>query len=293
MALEIAPEEIKLFEDHIRNYAGLVFKGAQEELFKKRILMRVEANSLGSVKDYYHFLRFDPKKDEEIKILLNLVTVNETYFFREPPQIEMLKNEFLPMIKKEKQGLPNKRLRIWSAACSTGAEPYTIAILILESGLFNPGEWTIEIFASDINTEALNIAKQGIFNEFDFRSTEENMRKKYFTPDGAKSLKIDKKLIDMVKFSRLNFFNSKEISIMKDIDLILCRNALIYFDTEGKQEIVKNFYTSLNPGGYLLIGQTESLFKVTTLYDMKPMSKVILYQKPAKTPTEKNTLPNR
>ena len=291
MALTISAEELKLFEDYLREYSGLVFKGAQEDLFKKRILMRVEANSLGSVKDYYHFLRFDSKKEEEIILLLNLVTVNETYFFREPPQMEMLKNSFLPMLKESKQKSGNKKIRIWSAACSTGAEPYTMAILIVESGLFSPKEWTIEILGSDINTEALNVAKQGIYNEFDFRATDANIRTKYFSHDSGRYFKLDKKIIDMVKFSRINFFNSSQMAFVRDIDLILCRNALIYFDSDGKSKIVKNFYDSLAPGGFLLIGQTESLFKITTLFDMKPMSKVIMYQKPLVSAGGKNALP--
>jgi chemotaxis protein methyltransferase CheR len=273
-------EEIQLFRDYIRNYAGLVFVGSQYEIFKKRIKIRMEANSFSTAKEYYNFLRFDPRKNEELRELIDLVTVNETYFFRESMQMDAFNDLVLPDLKKEKEKLGVNKLKIWSAACSSGAEPYSLAILIKESGLFNSVLWKVEILGTDINSEILQVARQSAYSEPAFRATDKKIRDKYFQSDDKKLWKINDDIKSMVKFTHLNLFNHAQMKLMTDIDLILCRNVFIYFDDEGKKEIVKSFYNSLNPGGYLVVSQTESLFKITTLYSMKPMGKVLLYQKP-------------
>jgi len=280
MSFQMTDEEIQLFHDYIRNYAGLVFTGGQYEIFKKRIKIRMEANSFSTAKEYFNFLRFDVRKQEELRNLIDLVTVNETYFFRETMQMETFSNNLLPKIKEEKEKQGIKKLKIWSAACSSGAEPYSLAILVKESRLFDPVNWKVEILGTDINSEILQVARQGIYSEPAFRATDKKVWDKHFHTDDKKLWKVNDEIKSMVKFTHLNLFNRSQMKLMTEIDLILCRNVFIYFDDDVKKEIVKSFYNSLNPGGSLVVSQTESLFKITTLFDMKPVGKVLLYQKP-------------
>lgn len=278
MSYRMSDEEFKLLSDFIRNYAGLVFTGAQKALFQKRVKKRMDANKLINAKEYYHLLRFDRNKNDELKELINLITVNETYFFREAPQMEVFKKELLPALKRYKE--KEKRIRIWSAACSIGAEPYTLAMLIYESGLFLSGDWKIEIFGTDINTNALNKARKGVYSPSAFRVTKEKMKKKFFEHKSGGLLEIKRFIKHMVKYSQVNLFNPSQMSLMRNMDLIFCRNVMIYFDAEVKKKVAEMLYNSLSSQGYLVIGQTESLFKVSALFEIKPMSKVLVYKRP-------------
>ncbi len=273
--LRMSEEEFKLLSDLIYNYCGLTFTGSQKILFQKRVKSRVEKLRLSSFKEYYQFLKYDPKREEELKTLVDILTVNETYFFREPAQFDALLNHVLPEIASKSI---QKTIKIWSAACSTGAEPYTIAILLKEKKPLD-SSWKIDIIGTDISISALEEARKGIYTEAAFRTTPPEYKRKYFTktPDGY--YKISDEIKRMVSFRYLNLLNKTQMSLMKNIHVIFCRNVLIYFDLEAKKKVVENFYNSLVKGGYLFIGQSESLFKVTNLYKLVPTSKVLLYKK--------------
>jgi len=278
VSFQMTEEEKKLLSDCIHDYCGLVFSGAQDILFHKRVKKRMDVNKLASAREYYHFLRFDPKRTDEMRDLINLLTVNETYFFRETPQMEMFSKELLPLLKERNGGA--KTLNIWSAACSNGAEPYSIAMLILESGLMADNSWKIEIFGTDINSEVVQAARKGHYTATAFRSTPDAMKKKYFAEIEPGVWEIGDAIKKMVKFSQINLHNPFQVKLMRDMDVIFCRNVLIYFAPEVKKTSCEMFYESLRPLGYLIIGQSESLFKVTTLYNMVAMTNVLLYQKP-------------
>ncbi len=273
--LKMSEEEFKLLSDLIYNYCGLTFTGSQKILFQKRVKSRVEKLRLSSFKEYYQFLKYDPKREEELKVLVDLLTVNETYFFREPAQFDALINFVLPEISKN---TPTKHIKIWSAACSTGAEPYTIAILLKEKKPLDES-WRVEIIGTDISISALEEARKGIYTEAAFRTTPPEYKKKYFTKTPEGYYKISDEIKRMVSFRYLNLLNKTQMSLMKNIHVIFCRNVLIYFDLEAKKKVVESFYQSLVKGGYLFIGQSESLFKVTNLYKLVPTSKVLLYKK--------------
>ena len=278
MAFQMSEEELALLTGYIREYAGLVFSGTQEHLFHKRIKKRIDANMLQSAREYYHFIRFDPKRGDEMRELINLITVNETYFFRETPQMALFKDELLPLLKERNRR--EKTIRIWSAACSNGAEPYSIAILIKESGLFAGGDWRVELYGTDINAEAVHAARLGLYNANAFRGVDEAIRRQYFSQKEPGVWELDPAIRQMVHFSLLNLYNPAQIKLMRNMDAILCRNVMIYFDTEGKKRVSEHLYEALSPLGYLIIGQSESLFKVTTLYNMASMGHVLVYQRP-------------
>ncbi len=279
MSFQMSEEELALLTGYIREYAGLVFTGPQEYLFHRRVKKRIDANKLQSAREYYHFIRFDPKRGEEMRELINLITVNETYFFRETPQMAMFKDELLPSLKEKNRR--EKTVRIWSAACSNGAEPYSIAVLIRESGLFEGGDWRVELYGTDINAEAVQAARLGLYTANAFRGVDESIREKHFSQKEPGVWELDPGIRQMVHFSLLNLYNPAQIKLMRNMDVILCRNVMIYFDAEGKKRVGEHLYGALRPLGCLVIGQSESLFKVTTLYNMTPMGNVLVYQRPA------------
>ena len=263
--------------DLIYEKAGITFTGSQAPLFEKRALKRMDALELTSMREYYHYLKYDAKRESELTELLNELTVNETYFFREKPQLEVFAKEILPYLK-EKNKL-TKRIKIWSAGSSTGCEVYSLAIIVKESGLFDTS-WRIMFHGSDINTEVLNYARDGVYTESAFRIIDPAIQKKYFTETGEKTFTISSEIKKMVNFSHINLFNERQMKTMVGFDVIFCRNVLIYFDIESRKTVANSFNNSLHPGSYFFLGQSESLFKVTTLFQLKPMQGVLLYYKP-------------
>ncbi len=272
----IPPQDSQLLRDYIYQVSGITFSGSQESLFEKRILRRIDAIGVSSPKEYYQYLKFDLKKGEELDALLNELTVNETYFFRETPQIELFKDGILPEIKERYAA--KKRFTLWSAACSTGCEPYSLAMLVEESGFFD-SSWKIQVIGTDINTEVLSLARRGVYSESMFRSTPAAMKEKYFTKAHG-GYSIDEKIRRMVRFSHVNLYSEQQTKAIGGAAVIFCRNVLIYFDLESKKKVAENLYKVLDPGGYLFVGQSETLFKVTTLFQIKPMGGVLLYSKP-------------
>ncbi len=258
--LRMTEEEFKLLSDLIYKHCGLTFNGSQKILFQKRVKSRVEKLRLNSFKEYYQYLKFDIKKDQELKELIDILTVNETFFFREPAQFDALFQYIIPEI--EKTG--SKNIKIWSAACSNGAEPYSLAILFNENQLYSNG-WRIEIIGTDISPTALAEAREAKYTEAAFRNTSPTIKAKYFkkTPDNL--YQLDRNIARKVSFKYLNLLNDTQMRMMKNFNVIFCRNVLIYFDNEAKKKVVENFYQSLIKGGYLLIGQSESLFKITNV----------------------------
>ncbi len=277
----VSENELMLIRTYLYEQTGLAFIGSQWHFFKKRIIKRIEESKFSSIREYISFLKFDPRGKQELKDLFNLLTVNETYFFREKPQLEALVNVVLPEMIEEKQKQPMsnmKSIKIWSAASSNGSEPYSIAILLKERGLLKKGVNFI-ITGTDINTDVINIAREGLFSEPDLRNTPPDIKSKYFTKKGN-FYEINEEIKKMVNFSVVNLFSKTQTSTLKNIDIIFCRNVLIYFDLESKKIVAKNLYDSLIPNGYLFLGMSDTLFKVTNLFLLKPLKGVMVYRKP-------------
>ncbi|RME34119.1 MAG: protein-glutamate O-methyltransferase CheR, partial [Deltaproteobacteria bacterium] len=171
----------------------------------------------------------------------------------------------------------DRRLRIWSAGCSTGEEPYTIAMLLLE----NPAvrDWHIDIIGTDISQRVLQLARRGLYGESSFRSTEERYKQRYFRPQDGKWL-IDDRVRRLVTISHLNLFDTPRVALLGRMDVIFCRNVIIYFDQPAKKRVVETFFQRLVPGGYLLLGHSESLMNITTLFELKHLRHDMVYQKP-------------
>ncbi|MFQ5901164.1 MAG: CheR family methyltransferase [Thermodesulfobacteriota bacterium] len=281
--IKMSEEEFRLLRDLVYNLSGIYFDSSSLFLLERRLSYRVKAHGMDTFKDYYRFLLYNPKKEEELSTVLDVLTTNETYFFREMYQLKAFKEEILPEIKERKA--EKRRLRIWSAGCSTGEEPYTIAMLILESGGFE--DWNVEIFGSDICQRVLSVARKGIYTESSFRTTEGRYKKRFFEScDGKHIVKDEVKRL--VSFGHLNLLDADRISLLGKMDVIFCRNVIIYFDMEAKKRVIENLYNRLYEGGYLLQGHSESLINISTAFTLVHLKNDMVYRKPfsVKIPTK-------
>ena len=278
------PDDIfRLLRDFIHDYCGIFFDDGSKFLLERRLNRRLEQHQLKSFEEYYHFLRYDRKREDEIVVLVDNLTTNETYFFRENAQLNAFSEEVLPELRE--RNAAKKSLRIWSAGCSTGEEPYTIAILLLESGDWCR-DWQVEIMGSDINQRVLHTARKGVYKKGSHRATPPQMLKKYFTDEGKGDYRINDAVRRLVSFSFVNLLDPFKTSLIRDLDIIFCRNVIIYFDREAKKKVIGTFYGKLREGGYLLLGHSESLINISTAFTLRPLRHDMVYQKPLRTRTE-------
>ena len=266
--------------DFINEYCGLFFDDSSKYFLEKRLNNRLKLHQFASFEDYYFFLKYDKDKEEEINAIAEVLTTNETYFFREMHQLKAFTEEVLPEIKERYKDSDKKELRIWSAGCSTGEEPYTLAILLKESGLFE--DWNVEIFGSDISMRVLHSARSAMFSKSSFRVTDQHYIKKYFHEFGDK-YKIDDSIRNMVTFGQLNLIDSQKISTIDHVDIVFCRNVIIYFDTDVKKALIEAFYDRLNYNGYLFLGHAESLINISNKFKLRHYKNDMIYQKPEST----------
>lgn len=197
-----------------------------------------------------------------MKQLLNDLTTNETYFFRNPPQLKALENQLLPEVATPKEKIGFRKLRIWSAGSSSGEEAYTLAMVLLEKRENLLKNWVFDIVGTDINDEVLAKAKEGVFNSYSVRHVPDYYMRKYFKKESMDRFVLSPEVKKLVTFQHLNLYDDNKMIFMKTFDLIFCANVLIYFDTASKSKVVQHFYNNLQPYGYFFVGQSESLHGV-------------------------------
>ncbi len=272
------PDDVfRLLRDFIHDYCGIYFDEGSKYLLERRLSRRLDQHRLKTFEEYYHFLKYDRKREEELVILIDNLTTNETYFFRESPQLKAFSSEILPELR---HALADRKvLRIWSAGCSTGEEPYTIAMLLLESGDWWR-EWQVEILGSDINQRVLHTARKGVYKKSAFRATSPEMLSKYFACDEKGDYRIIDKVKELVSFSCLNLLDPFKTSLISNMDTVFCRNVIIYFDHEAKKKVIESFYHKLREGGYLLLGHSESLINISNAFVLRTLKNDMVYQKP-------------
>lgn len=271
----LSEDVFRLIRDIIKDYCGLYFDDSSRYLMEKRLSRRMKSHHLNDFRDYYRFIRYDKNTEQELSAIMDILTVNETYFFREQNQLKAFSEEILEELKGTNKG--GKTLRIWSAGCSTGEEPYTLSMLINEKGNFNG--WDIEICGSDINQRVLQTARRGVYKKNAFRTTEPYYIKKYFT-EGDGAFQINDNVKKHVNFSYLNLLDPFKTRFLGNMDIIFCRNVLIYFDNASRRRVIENFYNRLVDGGYLLLGHAESLINISTAFHLKHLKNDMVYQKP-------------
>jgi len=249
----ISLDEFERFRALIYGESGIALSEQKRTLLASRLTKRLRDLGLETFSDYYETVTRDSTR-EEFTRMLDLISTNKTDFFREPKHFEFLRDQVLPGVG------PDKRIRIWSSACSTGEEPYTIAMTLYE-GVEDPRQWEFEILASDLSTRVLAKAAAGVYDEDRFRDVPSEVLRRHFLRgrgDSAGKFKVKPHLASVVQFRRLNLMDDR-FPIKAPLDLIFCRNVMIYFDRPTQETLVNKFYRYLKPGGYLFIGHSESL----------------------------------
>lgn len=264
---EPADPNLTRIRDLIYQVCGIFHPDNKLNFLRDRCLRRMKARQLDSYRDYLELLTIHAGRDEEVRNLLNEITVGETCFFRCPPQIAALRKIILPRFASSIPPLATRKFRVWSAACSTGEEPYTLAMISLEEATGPHRNVTWEIVATDLNDRSIARAEQGVYDSYALRNTEPYFLQKYFVKDGDKSL-LTGQVRSRVTFHRLNLLDESRLLFMKGFDLIFCANALIYFDTTSKRRVVEHLYNSLVPGGHFFLSPTESLFAITDRFHL-------------------------
>lgn len=269
-------EEARLLQEIIHEYCGLSHGLDSTFFLERRLGPRLEALGLASYREYYHYLRYDPGGERELEDVIERITTHETYLFREEYQLEAFREEILPELTRRHRH--RKRLLVWSAGCSTGEEVYTIAILMRESGLLD--DWVLRVVGSDISRQVVSHARRGAYGHNSFRTTEGYFQKKFFREQDGKFY-VREDIRAMCSFGQLNLLSTERFDVLGRCDVIFCRNVLMYLSGEARHRIVEAFYDTLNPGGYLLLGHSESLLNVTTRFDLVHLSKDLVYRKPS------------
>jgi chemotaxis protein methyltransferase CheR len=272
------PAYLKI-RDLIYRISGIYHSEQKLYLLVSSCTRRMMACGATSPSDYLEYLTIRPNRDAELHLLLNEITIGETYMFRHPAQLDALRTVILPQIIQAKADIGLKRIRLWSAGCSTGEEPYTLAMFLLEEKQL--AGWSFDILATDLNSNSLAASRAGVYGEYALRNVTEAQRTKYFKDAGNNKLAVNDVLKSNIRFDRVNLSDDSKMVFLKGIDVIFCCNVLIYFDLASKRRVVQHFYANLLPGGYFFLGHAESLFQVDAAFRLVHFPGTTAYWKPA------------
>lgn len=267
--------------DLIYTEAGIFYSDNKLHTLEERCLSRMKEAGATSLRSYYEVLA--TSRNSELINLLNRITVGETCFFRNQPQLDALRKVVLPKIVEAQAKSAVRQIRVWSAGCSTGEEPYTLAMIFLEESQSVLKGFRFEVEATDLNEISLEHARQGLYGEYSTRNLTPYFRQKYFLPAGE-SLQVNSLLQSKVKFSRLNLQDASRMVFMKGMDIIFCCNVLIYFDTDSKRMVIQHFYNNLTAHGFLFLGHSESLYGISDDFRLVHMPSATGYVKSPRTP---------
>lgn len=279
MQIAISNEEFYKFREFFYRKTGIYFDDSKRYFVDRRLIQRIKAVEAENFRAYFVMLRFEAS-GEEMQHLINIMTVNETYFFREEYQFKCLVQSLLPeIIARKKQSNASNSIRIWSIPCSSGEEPYSLAIYLLEywSEIEN---YDVELFASDIDTQILEQAKQGIYQARSLAPLPASLKKKYFTALDSENYQITEELRDVIKFSCINLADFKQMQYFRMFDVIFCRNLLIYFDDQSRALAADQIYDALTSGGFICLGHSESMSRISNLFSIRRFPEATVYQKP-------------
>lgn len=264
------------FREFFYRKTGIHFDDSKRYFVDKRLIDRIEATGAEDFRSYFIALRFEAK-GEELQTLVNAMTVNETYFFREAYQFDCMVSDLLAEVAQRKR--KGGRIRIWSIPSSTGEEPYSIAIYLLERWPLID-DYEVEILSSDIDTGVLASAQRGIYSPRSVSQLPKAYLERYFRARADGDFEISRDLVSAVEFSRVNLSDAADTRRFRDIDLIFCRNLLIYFDDLSRRVAAEAMYDALAPGGFVCLGHSESMSRITSLFTPRRFPDALVYQKP-------------
>jgi chemotaxis protein methyltransferase CheR len=289
--IQLSESELKLLQTLVYQECGMFFDDRRVHFLQDRLQRRLKACGLESFYSYYRLLTSREGK-AELNALLENLTVNETSFFRNKPQLDLFHKTILEEVLQRKQQRRDFTLRVWSAGCSTGQEPYTITMLICDALAYYylrnplpfempspkpliPPPWRVEILASDISYSVLRAGQEGVYPETQMEPVDYSFRLRYFDKVGDRYA-VKKAVKDLVQF---DFHNLKTEFLPQRNDIIFCRNVMIYFDEAEQKRLIEKFYRCLNPDGYLLVGHAESLFGLSDKFRMIHQNNGTVYQR--------------
>ena len=258
--------------DLVHERTGMQFANDRTHLLLEKLAPLVIDRGFQSFLDYYYLLKYDSSAEDEWRVVLDTISVQETFFWREVDQIKALVDILVPQWAEQRGDWP---LRIWSAACATGEEPLSIAMALMEAGWYNRIQ--IEINATDVSDSALNKAKAGLFRERSFRNLPAAMRDKYFSKEDQ-AWRVDPGLHSRVNWHKANLVNKIEIAPFARAPFIFCRNVFIYFSNEMIRRVVKTFADMADSGAHLFVGVSESLLQVTNDFELIDVGDAFVYK---------------
>jgi chemotaxis protein methyltransferase CheR len=273
---QMSTEEYRLLGELVSQYCGIVLRPESRAHVARRLGPRLKAVGAADFTAYYRHLRFEPEGGAELEAAAESLTTHETYFFREPLQLRAFCEELLPMLERAKAR--SRRLRIWSAGCSTGEEAYTLAMLLLDSGRF--GGWELEVVGTDLSRRALAAARRASYAPSALREAPAPMVARYFREEGDR-LAVRDEVRELVTFGQLNLLDeSGRGNRGRVVDVAFCRNVMIYFDSPARRRALRALWDRLGEGGYLLLGHAESLIHLTADFELVHLKHDLVYRKP-------------
>ncbi|GAB6281313.1 MAG: protein-glutamate O-methyltransferase CheR [Ignavibacterium sp.] len=274
----ISDNSFNILRNIIYDYSGIYFQDNKKYLLESRLQKRIKHLNLNSFDEYINLFQNNSVNGEEHKYLMEAVTINETFFFRNQSQLDVMVKYLIPEIIELKRKSGSKTFRIWSAASSSGDEPYSISMVLKEFVISKYPDFQFNIIASDISKAMIETAKKGVYREYSVRNAPPYYIKKYFK-NNSEFYNIDGSIKQMVEFRTANLYDEKDLITLRNFDLIFCLNVLIYFDTKSKMKVVSNLYNSLNKGGYLFIGPSENLHGISKAFKLQSFAQSIVYKK--------------
>ncbi len=274
----ITDSEFHALRDFIYKLTGIDVPERRKYLLETRLGARLKTLGLKNFGEYYKYLTLSPERKKELDFLFEKITTNETSFFRDIKQLGVFKTFVLKNVLDAQAKSNNKQLNLWCAGCSSGEEPYTLAIMLHEILKMSIIGWKINIFANDLSPAMITKAKRGVYNDYSLRNTPKEIIAKYFMPQ-PEGFKVHPKVQKLVTFQVLNLNDSLAIKRIQKSHIVFCRNVIIYFDDDMKRKVVNHFYDNLLPEGYLVIGHSESLHKYARFFIPQAKPGGIMYQK--------------
>jgi chemotaxis protein methyltransferase CheR len=273
---EMTAEEFRLLRDHVYAHCGIMIREDMKFVMERRLWPRLEALGLSDFTGYHHYLLYDAQRRAELEAAVEALTTHETYFFREPGQLETFSEEVLPVLQQRNAAI--KRLRIWSAGCSTGEEAYTIAMLLQQSRRFEG--WDVEVHGTDISRRVLATARRAEYGPSSLRATQPEQVSRFFISLGANKVRVTDEVRSWTTFGQLNLLDAESCQLVPRMDAVFCRNVMIYFDLPARRRVLKVFHERMVPGGYLLLGHSENLLNLGADFEMVHLRGDLAYRKP-------------
>jgi chemotaxis protein methyltransferase CheR len=271
--MKLSLDDFKALRDLLKEKTGIFLKDEKLYFLESRLNIRCRELNCPNAQEYYRLLKYDAT-GREMHVFVESITTNETYFFRDVKQLNTFAYEALPLVLAKKRAAGNPHLRIWCAGCSTGEEPYTLAILCNEVAR----DMLTHIIATDINTKVIDHAKRGVYVGRSLKEVPPAYLARYFTPQEA-GYAVNQEIRSKIEFLPLNLVDRLRMRLINDIDFIFCRNVLIYFDHPTAKQVINYFYDSLNKSGFIFLGLAESMHLFSGAYKVMKFKELFGYMK--------------